>query len=493
MQVACPSCAKTLEYSGERPRFCAFCGQSLTSTATPVVEVEDVKEKTAPPANEAETIAASPQPVAERDEETPETVGGYRLLRRLGGGGMGAVYEAEDAASGRRVALKLVLPEYAGSAEAVMRFRQEGRLASTVAHPRCVFVLAVDEEGGRPFIVMELMPGATLDDLVRQKGPLPPEEAVVKILDVIEGLEEAHRRGLIHRDVKPSNCFLEANGRVKIGDFGLARSLVREGKLTRTGAFIGTPQYASPEQIKLETVDPQSDVYSVAATLYYLLTGRAPYQGGDAMATLARIVSEKPPPMRSIRPGLPRALDKVVLRGLERDRRRRWKNLEDFQRALLPFLPARPNAVGLGLRLGAYLLDRLVLGIVGVAEGYTILLLGPYASPLTPILLGYAMSAACEVIYFGTFEGLLGWSVGKWFLRLRVSASAETHRPGVVRAFVRVALLYMLLNGGAFLGQAVLPRLLPFNALARMLLVAFTVGSMVLGVIGMALTHGVLP
>src|SRR5262249_22276306 len=138
----------------------------------------------------------------------PETVGGYRLLRRLGGGGMGTVYEALDTTSGRHVALKLLTPQAESSPEALERFRQEGRPASKISHPPGVFVRAAEEDSGRPYIVMELMSGRTLDDLVRQHGPLPPEEAVARVLDVIEGLQEAHRLGVIHRDVKPSNCFL---------------------------------------------------------------------------------------------------------------------------------------------------------------------------------------------------------------------------------------------------------------------------------------------
>jgi serine/threonine protein kinase len=208
-----------------------------------------------PPADpEAETLAPGPVPVVPGDA-VPECVGNYRLLRRLGGGGMGAVYEAEDGSSGRRVALKLIQPEYAASAEALERFRQEGELASKLSHPRCVFVFAADEDRGRPYIVMELMTGATLDDVVQEKGPLPLEPALRKILDVIDGLQEAHQLGLVHRDVKPSNCFLEADGRVKVGDFGLAKSLVGDARLTKTGTFVGTPLFAAPEQIKMEGVD----------------------------------------------------------------------------------------------------------------------------------------------------------------------------------------------------------------------------------------------
>src|SRR5438445_1978191 len=194
MQVVCVKCNHVLEYSGERPSFCAYCGQSLG----PAPKLET----TAALDHEAATLAPT-EPGAEAGP-IPETVGGYRLIRPIGSGGMGTVYEAEDSATGRRVALKLISAEFAASRVSVERFRQEGRLASAIAHPRCVFVLAADEDAGRPYIVMELMPGSTLQDLVQEKGPLPPHEAVAKILDVLEGLQEAHRLGVIHRDVKPS-------------------------------------------------------------------------------------------------------------------------------------------------------------------------------------------------------------------------------------------------------------------------------------------------
>src|SRR5207245_1482888 len=135
-------------------------------------------------------------------------------------------------------------------------------------------------------------------------------DAIAKMLDVMEGLQSAHKLEVIHRDVKPSNCFLEADGRVKVGDFGLAKSLIREGNLTRTGAFVGTVYFASPEQLRGEPLDPRTDVYSVAGTFYYLLTGKAPFQSSDAGAALARIVSEPPPPMRSVRPEIPAALER---------------------------------------------------------------------------------------------------------------------------------------------------------------------------------------
>lgn len=319
MQVVCGKCSRVLEYAGDRPSFCSFCGSALADTVANSPTGIDQNAPTLLPDGKAEGKAG----VA-----LAQSVGGYRLLRSLGAGGMGSVYEAEETASGRRVALKLIGASFASSSDAVERFRQEGRIASMLVHPRCVFVLSVDEDAGRPYIVMELMEGTTLKDLVERRGPLSPEEAIAKVLDVIEGLQAAHRLEVIHRDVKPSNCFLEPDGRVKVGDFGLAKSLVKESHLTKTGAFVGTPHFASPEQVRGDGIDRQTDVYSVAATLYYLLTGQPPFFGSDPTATLARIVSDPITPLRRIRPELPAALDRVVMRGLERDRKRRWPDLE---------------------------------------------------------------------------------------------------------------------------------------------------------------------
>ena len=302
MQVACPRCSKVLEFSGDPPLFCAYCASPLSDSS--LDETGAFRYQPAPTRERAGGSSAGgsvdetagfesgsnldPNPRyidptqaatgefdrarSPRREADPEQVAGYQISRLLGRGGMGSVYEAIDTTVGRRVALKLIAADHVTSSEAVERFRQEGRLASTISHPRCVFVLAADEERGRPYIVMELMPGETLQTLVESRGPLPLGEAIAKILDVIEGLQEAHLQGVIHRDVKPSNCFLEAGGRVKIGDFGLSKSLDTESHLTRTGSFIGTPLYASPEQIKRDEIDERTDAYSVAATLYFLLT-----------------------------------------------------------------------------------------------------------------------------------------------------------------------------------------------------------------------------
>lgn len=457
MQIACPRCRTVLDYSNLHPAFCFRCGCALTPPALGPTEAFD-----------PEATKPYPPPTAGQFDSPPEVVGGYRLLRPLGSGGMGTVYEAEDPASGRRVALKLISAAYVGSTEAAERFRREGRLASTLVHPRCVFVFAADEEAGRPYLVMELMPGRTLEDLVSQEGPLGPARAVTKILDVLDGLQEAHRLGFIHRDVKPSNCFLDAEGRVKIGDFGLAKSLIQITNLTQTGSFLGTPLFAAPEQIKGEPVDVQSDVYAVSATLYFLLTGQAPFAGGDATSTLARIVSEPAPSLRSRRPDLDPALDAVVLRGLERDRAKRWRSLAEFRAALLAVRPGSARLATLGPRFAAYLLDSLILALVNNLL-WSLLLpmiwLPAASSAGTTLRLDAIalLSAAVVCFYFALLEGFWGASLGKRLLGLRVrKASSPASQPRLPRILLRTILFVGLMDLGA-LTQAALWLVYPIS------------------------------
>jgi hypothetical protein len=439
-----------------QPRFCSACGQPL-GKVQPVSTIEYAAEEiTAPPSSGAEAETALPAPAEAVAGAAPQTVGGYRLLRELGRGGMGSVYEAEEISSGRRVALKLISASIAASRDAAERFRREGRLASGLSHPRCVFVLAADEEAGRPYIVMELMSGVTLEDLVKQQGPLPAEQAVARILDVIEGLEEAHRCGLIHRDVKPSNCFLDAEGRIKVGDFGLAKSYVAATPLTKTGSFLGTPLYASPEQIRAEPLDQQTDVYSVAATLYFLLTGQAPFQSGDAAATMARIVADPAPSMRALKPELSPALDDVVLRGLERNRGKRWRNLAEFKNALSQFVPGRLSIGSMGMRFGAYMIDFLVLSAIGMPLGFYFMsgeFTDPEAAARPKAVNLWGMLV--WLLYFGLVEGVWGASLGKWLLHLRVRTASTGNRPGLARSLLRAAIFVMFFNLGTWLWTAI--------------------------------------
>ena len=310
MLVTCPRCKRSLSTAdGDGPpAFCMYCGQKIRESTDPVP---------------GGMLTASHVPFTDNPEEDaaeppPSEVGGYRLLRFLGSGGMGAVYEAESA-GGQHVAVKLLSSRLAASPASVERFRLEGQLASqSVAS--AVRVRPCRRYGSRPPIHRHgTDAGRTLKDLVDKTGPLPPHDAIAHILDAIDGLAEAHRLGVLHRDIKPSNCFLTADDRVKVGDFGLAKSLAAEDDrhITHTGAFLGTVLFASPEQIRGEPLDYGSDVYAICATLYYLLQGEAPYQHESVTAALAKAISEPPPSICARQPQVSRALERVVFRGLE--------------------------------------------------------------------------------------------------------------------------------------------------------------------------------
>jgi len=373
-------------------------------------------------------------------DRAPSRISNFRLLRSIGSGGMGTVYEAVSTETGERVAVKLLSKRLAANPSSAERFRQEGRLASLITHPRCVFVLRADTDAGRPFIVMELMPGRTLKDLVDAKGPLPIHTALEHILDVIDGLREAHRLGVIHRDVKPSNCFLTADGRVKVGDFGLSKSLAdSEGdkQLTGSGTFLGTVLFAAPEQIRHEPVGYDSDVYAVCATLYFLLAGQAPHQHESLTAVLAKAISEAPAPLRSKRADVPKALDRIVQKGLERDRTRRYATLDELAQALRDQLPSSQVPAGLRALSLAYIVDVVLLQIVqaGIEVVRQLFLHqlpdaeNPFAHSWPIILL--------TLCYFWLFEALAGATPGKMLFRMTVHRLGQTGPPGLLWAGVR--------------------------------------------------------
>lgn len=362
-------------------------------------------------------------------------IGGYRIVAPLGQGGMGRVFRADDS-SGRPVAIKLLSPDLARSGEALARFKQEGLIASQINHARCVFVHRVDEEAGTPFIAMELMTGLTLKDLVIQKGPLPYADAVRLILQCIEGLIEAHSRGMIHRDIKPANCYLDTRGNVKIGDFGLARSLVGDSELTQTGAFIGTPLFASPEQLLGQNIDERSDIYSLTATLYFLLAGKAPFESPHAAQVIARIASSDPPPFSSVEIQVPEELERIVMKGLSRDSGKRYQSFAEMQADLLALLAPKPETATLARRIIAGLADNFLMSLVG---GVLALAFLPKwlmeDSRIFASLSGVLISA----IYFFIAEATFSSSLGKAALRIRVADAKTGRRASIRRIALRVA------------------------------------------------------
>jgi uncharacterized RDD family membrane protein YckC len=363
----------------------------------------------------------------------PRSAEGFHLRRELGRGGMGIVYEAMEISTGRTVALKVLLQDLALSNEAMERFQREARLAAAISHAHCVFVYGAHKVEGAPAIAMELIGGETLEDRIRRGEAIPIETAVRWMIDVIDGLEAAHRAGVLHRDVKPSNCFVTPDDRVKVGDFGLSRSLERDIQLTQSGQFLGSPLYASPEQIRGRSLDARSDLYSVGATLYAILTGRPPFSGGNVGEVLARILSEEPPHPRSIRPAIPRALELVVLRAMEREPEKRYADLHELRQALEPFADTRTEVVAPWRRVIAYVIDTALTSILVMS------VLIPAFVSLVDLqsTMGQMITSLLTMAYFAIGEGFFGWTLGKWMCGLRV-VSTETHEPSLGAAALRI-------------------------------------------------------
>jgi serine/threonine-protein kinase len=263
-------------------------------------------------------------------------LGQYRLTEQLGAGGMGEVYRAEHALLRRPCAIKLIRPDRALDPAALARFEREVQTSAALAHPHVVRIHDYGRaDDGTFYCVMEFLPGATLDDLVKRHGPLPPARAVFLLRQLCSALAEAHAAGLTHRDVKPGNVIVRDAGRqadfATLLDFGLVldRS-AGDDKLTREGAVAGTPAYMAPEQAAGDRVDHRADVYAVGAVGYFLLSGRAPFAGGSAMRTIAAVLSDAPKPLD----GAPPELTRVLMRCLAKAPGERFASADELDAAL---------------------------------------------------------------------------------------------------------------------------------------------------------------
>ena len=237
----------------------------------------------------------------------------YRILGELGAGGMGVVYRAEDTKLGRTVALKFIAPQGIESAEERARFIHEARAAASLSHPNICTIHEIDEADGRLFLAMEYVEGESLKDRIAH-GPLKIDETIDIAVQIAQGLDAAHREGVVHRDVKPANVMIEAGGLVKIMDFGLAKMSGRS-KLTKTGTTLGTPAYMSPEQASGAEADHSSDIWSLGAVIYEMVAGRTPFKGDYEQAVLYSILNEAPEPLTAVRAGVPMELDRIVAKG----------------------------------------------------------------------------------------------------------------------------------------------------------------------------------
>jgi serine/threonine protein kinase len=281
---------------------------------------------------------ASEQPTENFDVSlVGRTFDDFELLAELGRGGMGVVYKAWQKSLEREVALKLLLTEHASKPPLLQRFLAEARAAARLTHPNIISIYQVGECLAGPYFVMEFIDGPSLEQLLDRT--LPVSWSVALLITVAEAVQHAHDKGTIHRDLKPANVMLHQQKRPIVLDFGLARVMGKGTGMTDPGTVVGTPAYMSPEQAGAETdrIGPHSDVYSLGAILYTLLTGKAPFEGGTTLRTIRRVISPDPPvPVRRLRPEVPPRLEQVCLKCLEKDPGKRYPSAQalagDLQR-----------------------------------------------------------------------------------------------------------------------------------------------------------------
>ena len=311
MTVKCPKCHT------DNPDTQKFCGEC----ATPLLSPKDI--------DVTETMEAP------REELTTGSTfaGRYQIIEELGKGGMGRVYKTHDNEIQEKVALKLLKPEIASDARTVERFRNEIRLARKIAHRNVCRMYDLGEERGNRFITMEYVDGEDLKSTIRRIGRLPIGKSIAIVSQICEGLEEAHRLGVVHRDLKPGNIMLDRDGNARIMDFGIARSLKTKG-ITGAGIMIGTPEYMSPEQVDGKETDPRSDIYSLGVILYEMVTGQMLFEGDSPFTVGMKHKGEEPKNPQDINPQIPADLNALILKCLEKDKNNRYPGAGELRSAL---------------------------------------------------------------------------------------------------------------------------------------------------------------
>ena len=342
---------------------------------------------------------------------------------------MGEVYEADDLKTGRRIALK-ILSQSLDSPEARSRFLNEGRIAATINHPNSVYVFDVEDVAGVSVIAMELVPGGTLLDKIKSEGKLSFTKSVDIILQIIDGLSAAHAIGILHRDIKTSNCFIDADGTVKIGDYGLSISTKgHESRQFDEKTFMGTPMFAPPEQLRGGDLTVRSDIYSIGATLYTILAGNPPFVAKDTIHLVSKVLESPPPDLKEIRPDIPNDLAEIVGRCLEKSPEDRFAGCKELKSAILPFSSRGKIAAQPLQKMIAGMIDMALLGIP-----YLIIskLISDHYDGETELKFQMAFLITTMIIsiaWFTFFESKRGKTPGKALLHLEVILTNDEPNP----------------------------------------------------------------
>jgi len=267
--------------------------------------------------------------------ETGSIIGGFQMEKELGRGGMGVVYKAHELSLNRMVALKILSERLSGDNEFIKRFKREAKVVAALNHPHIVNILSYGEEEGLYYFAMEYVKGTDLGQILKEKKSMPLEEALPIAMQIADALEEAAAKGVVHRDLKPSNIMIDSMGRIKITDYGIACFQDADAKLTQTGLYMGTPEYSSPEQASGAKLDIRSDIYSMGALLYKMVSGEPPVTGESPLAVMAKIITEPIRPIATVNPSLPKPVCELIDKMTSKDINQRFQSPTEAMDAIV--------------------------------------------------------------------------------------------------------------------------------------------------------------